>query len=112
MICLLTINMYLVAFPGTELLKLAISQVIKSNKGGLSWWLSGQEPACQCRRHRFNSWSRKIPHVAEQLNSGTTTTEAVLLSPGTTTTEAHAPESLCSATRSHCKAEARAPQLT
>jgi len=22
---------------------------------------SGKEPACQCRRHRVNPWSRKIP---------------------------------------------------
>ena len=28
---------------------------------GLSWWLSGKEPACQCRRHLFNPWVSKIP---------------------------------------------------
>ena len=31
---------------------------------GLPWWLSGKEPACQCRRHkrhRFDPWVRKIP---------------------------------------------------
>ena len=31
---------------------------------GLSWWLSGKESPCQCRRHgglRFNPWVRKIP---------------------------------------------------
>ena len=28
---------------------------------GLPWWLSGQESTCQCRRHRFNSWVRKLP---------------------------------------------------
>ena len=28
---------------------------------GLPWWLSGKELACQCRRHRFNPWVRKIP---------------------------------------------------
>ena len=30
----------------------------------LSWWLSGKESACQCRRHRrceFNPWVGKIP---------------------------------------------------
>ena len=27
----------------------------------LPWWLSSKEPACQCRRHRFVSWVRKIP---------------------------------------------------
>ena len=24
-------------------------------------WLSGKESTCQCRRHRFDSWTRKIP---------------------------------------------------
>ena len=24
-------------------------------------WLSGREPACQCRRRRFDPWVRKIP---------------------------------------------------
>ena len=28
---------------------------------GLLWWLSGKESACQCRRHRFDLWVRKIP---------------------------------------------------
>ena len=26
-----------------------------------SRWCSGKESACQCRRHRFNPWVRKIP---------------------------------------------------
>ena len=30
---------------------------------GLLWWLSGKEAACQCRRHRFDPWFRKIPHA-------------------------------------------------
>ena len=32
--------------------------------GGLPRWLSGKEPACQCRRHRrcgFDPWVGKIP---------------------------------------------------
>ena len=28
---------------------------------GLPWWLSGKESACQCSRHRFDSWVGKIP---------------------------------------------------
>ena len=28
---------------------------------GLPWWLSDKEPACQCRRCRFNSRVRKFP---------------------------------------------------
>ena len=27
---------------------------------GLSWWLSGKETACQCRRHGFDPWVGKI----------------------------------------------------
>ena len=33
---------------------------------GLPWWLSGIESACPCRRHKFDSWSEKIPHDMEQ----------------------------------------------
>ena len=28
---------------------------------GLSWWFSGKESACQCRRHEFDPWVGKIP---------------------------------------------------
>ena len=35
---------------------------------GLPWRLSDKESICQCRRHRFDPWSRKIPHAAEHLN--------------------------------------------
>ena len=49
----------------------------------LPWWLSGKEPACQCRRHRFDLWSRKIPHAREQ-PSLCTTIEPKLRSLGTT----------------------------
>ena len=42
---------------------------------------------CQCRRHGFKPWSRKIPQAKEQLSPCTTTVEPVLWSPGATTTE-------------------------
>ena len=42
---------------------------------GLPWWLSGKESACQCRRHRFDPWSGKIPHATEQLSLWATTVE-------------------------------------
>ena len=32
--------------------------VIKKKE--LPWWLSGEESTCQCRRHGFYPWSRKI----------------------------------------------------
>ena len=73
---------------------------------GLPCWLSGKESTCQCRRHRFNPWSRKIPHAAEQLSPCTTTTEPGCrtwelqpLSPRVTTTESRVPWSPCSTTR-------------
>ena len=28
---------------------------------GLPWWVSGRVSTCQCRRHRFYPWVRKIP---------------------------------------------------
>ena len=34
----------------------------------LPWWLSGKQSTCQYRRHRFDPWSMKIPHTAEQLS--------------------------------------------
>ena len=45
-------------------------------KGWLPWWLRGKESACQCRGHRFDPWSRKIPRpaCASQLPSPRTTT--------------------------------------
>ena len=50
-------------------------------------WLGGKESACHCKRHRFDTWVRKIPHAAEQLNLCATTTDPVLQSLGATTTE-------------------------
>ena len=82
-------------------------------KQELSWGLSGKESICQCGRHGFDPWSRKI------LDPCTTTIEAVLQSLGTTTTE---PWSLsnrglspCStreatAVRSPCTATRESPQ--
>ena len=34
---------------------------------GLPRWFSGKEPACQCKRHEFNPWVRKIPWRREWL---------------------------------------------
>ena len=39
----------------------------------LPWWLSAKESPCQCRRHGFDLWSRKISHVWEPLSPCTTT---------------------------------------
>ena len=48
------------------------------SRQGLPWWLSGKESTCQCRRHGFNPWSRKIPRAMEQLSPCVTTIEPVL----------------------------------
>ena len=42
---------------------------------GLPRWLGGKESACQCRIHRFNLWSRRIPHAKEQLSPCSATLE-------------------------------------
>ena len=40
---------------------MASNQYISLHLIGLPRWLSCKETACQCRRHRFNPWVRKIP---------------------------------------------------
>ena len=45
---------------------------------GLPWWLSGKESTCQCRRHRFDPWSGRIPPAAGQLSLCTTAIELAL----------------------------------
>ena len=55
---------------------------------GLPWWLSGRESTCQCRRHGFDPWSRKIPHAAELLSLGSRPWEPPVLSSHAATTEA------------------------
>ena len=52
--------------------------MIKTFFGGLPWWHSGWESACQCRGYGFEPWSGKIPHATEQLSPCATTTEAAL----------------------------------
>ena len=53
----------------------------------LPWWPSGKESACQCRGHRFDPWSGKIPHALEHESPCTTTIEPVLQNLGATATE-------------------------
>ena len=52
--------------------------IIKKLAPGHPWWFSGGESAWQCRRHRFDPWSRTVPHATEQPCPYTTTTEPVL----------------------------------
>ena len=46
-------------------------------------WLSGKESAHQCRRHRFDPWSGKIPHAVEQLNHNYSAPMQQVLKPST-----------------------------
>ena len=48
---------------------------------GLCWRLSGRQSACQFRTRRFVPWSRKIPHVKEQLSLCSRAWELQSLSP-------------------------------
>ena len=59
----------------------------KKESSGLPSWISGKESAYQCRRHGFDPWSGKIPHVEGQVCPCTSTTEPVLWSLGAATTE-------------------------
>jgi len=43
----------------------------------LPWWLSGEESACQCRRHGSDPWSGNISHAMGQLNPCAPTAEPV-----------------------------------
>ena len=61
---------------------LKLCEKIKSS-AGLPWWLSDEESACQCRRHRFNPWSGKFPHAAEQWSPWVTVAEPVRWAWGT-----------------------------
>ena len=67
---------------------------IKKKLLGLPWWLSGKEFACQCRERGFEPWSRKIPHVVEQLNPCATTTEPACLEPMLCNKRSHCNEKL------------------
>ena len=65
-------------------------QLERMEIGGLPWWSSGWESACQCRGHGFDSWSGKNPHAMGQLNPCATTREATAMrSPYTTVESSH-----------------------
>ena len=59
----------------------SLSVALRIQTSGLPWWRSGWESACQCRGHRFEPWSGKIPHAAEQLGPWATITEPAHVEP-------------------------------
>ena len=69
-------------FPSITLFPKQIQELaIKWFSGGLPWWRSGWESACQCRGHGFVLRSGRIPHAAERLGPWATTTEPAGLEP-------------------------------
>ena len=52
--------------------------LIQNPRNGLPWCFGGEGSACQCRRHRLDPSSGKIPYAREQLSPRATTTEPVL----------------------------------
>ena len=44
-----------------DLFLIQIYNYIKCKCTRFPWWLNGKESACQCRRHRFDPWSREDP---------------------------------------------------
>ena len=64
----------------------------------LPGWLREKESTCQCRRHRLNPWSSKVPCAVEQPSPCATTTKTVLWSRAATTTDACTPQSQTSTT--------------
>ena len=42
---------------------------------GLLRWSSSEEPACKCKGHRFDPWSRQIPYTMGELTLCATTAE-------------------------------------
>ena len=56
-------------------------------RNGTSLVSQCKESACQCSRHEFNPWSRKIPHATEQLSLWDTAIKPGLQSLGPANTE-------------------------
>ena len=73
--------------------------IFLNRKRGLPWWSSGCESTCQCRKHRFDPWSRKILHATGQLDlcpqlpsQWSRAPDTQLLSSTAATTEARVPK--------------------
>ena len=91
-----------------------------NNRRGLPWWYSGWESTRQCRGHRFDSWSGKIPQLRKpacprahtllmtkptHCNYGNPCTERLR----STAREATAVGSLCTATKNSPYCNERKP---
>ena len=61
------------------LLHLIIENLIKKAFWRVPWWSSGKESTCQCRRHRFDPWSRKTAPAMGPLSLCAMTADASAL---------------------------------
>ena len=78
-------------------------------------WSSGWESTCQCGEHRFDPWSRKIPHAVEQLipwativSSSAATTEICMPRVSAPQQETQPQQEACAL---HLEGSPRLPQL-
>ena len=92
-----------------EIIKKNQIKILKLKSRGLPWWLSGKENACQCRGHRLDPWSGKIPYATKQTSWCVRAPQPALQRLGTATTEPtcgnyrsqRTPESTLHSKRSH-----------
>ena len=75
-------SLCLVCLPTLTVNPYSSCKTLLRNYPGRPRWLSDEESACQSRGHRFDPWSRRIPHASEQLSPCATALEPVLWSPG------------------------------
>ena len=78
---------------------------------GLPSWLSGEESACQFRRHRFDPWPERTPHAMEQPSPCAATTKSAPYSPEAATPEAHCPRACALQQEKPQQGEVCLPQL-
>ena len=63
------------ALKQTQLVSSCPYENQKQAKFVFPWWYRGEESACQCRGHRFDPCSGRIPPASEQLSPSTTATK-------------------------------------
>ena len=55
--------------------ELTVERMTLKINEGVPWCLGHRESICQCRRHRFDPWSGKIPYAMGQLSPCAMTAE-------------------------------------
>ena len=60
-VCVTVVTCHCVSLDAVMTMGVSLDIMMILYTSGLLWWLSGKEPAYQCRRHEFNPWVGKIP---------------------------------------------------